>query len=84
MSFADISLLIYSGRSISIALSTSLSAFYNIILFEKITCFYVLFSEDLTLFNEEDKRAYRDAHFETDLKNAYDLGCGIAAKAKSI
>ena len=39
---------------------------------------------DLTLFNEEDKRAYRDAHFETDLKNAYDLGCRIAAKAKSI
>ena len=39
---------------------------------------------DLTLFNEEDKRAYRDAHFENDLKNAYDLGCRIAQKAKSI
>ncbi|MBQ3686066.1 MAG: flavodoxin family protein [Candidatus Methanomethylophilaceae archaeon] len=39
---------------------------------------------DITLFNEEDKRAYRDSHFETDLKNAYDLGCRIAEKAKSI
>jgi len=37
---------------------------------------------DLTLFNEEDKRAYRDSHFETDLKNSYELGVRIAKKAK--
>jgi hypothetical protein len=37
---------------------------------------------DITLFNEEDKRAYRDSHFEGDLKKAYDLGCRIAERAK--
>ncbi len=36
---------------------------------------------DITLFNEEDKRAYRDSHFETDLKNSYELGVRIAKKA---
>lgn len=39
---------------------------------------------DVTLFDEKEKRKYRDSHFETDLKNAYDLGCRIAEKAKSI
>ena len=39
---------------------------------------------DANLFKEEDKRAYRDSHFEIDLKNAYDLGCRIAEKARSI
>lgn len=28
---------------------------------------------DFNLFDEADKRAYRDAHFETDLENAYQL-----------
>ncbi len=39
---------------------------------------------DITLFDEEEKRAYRDANFENDLKNAYDLGRRIAEKAKSV
>ncbi len=39
---------------------------------------------DANLFSEEVKREYRDTHFEIDLKNAYDLGCRIAAKAKEI
>lgn len=39
---------------------------------------------DLTLFDEEAKRAYRDSHFEKDLQSAYDLGCRIAQKAKSL
>lgn len=29
---------------------------------------------DFNLFDEEVKRAYRDEHFETDLKNAFQLG----------
>jgi multimeric flavodoxin WrbA len=37
---------------------------------------------DVTLFDEEKKRRYRDSHFETDLKNAYDLGRRIAERAK--
>ena len=37
---------------------------------------------DITLFNEEDKRAYRDSRFEGDLKKAYELGCRIAERAK--
>lgn len=39
---------------------------------------------DITLFDENAKREYRDAHFENDLKSAYDLGCRIAQRAKSI
>lgn len=32
--------------------------------------------------NEEDKRAYRDEHFESDLKAAYELGKRLVQKAK--
>lgn len=39
---------------------------------------------DINLFNEEDKRKYRDEHFETDLKNAYDMGKRIAEEALRI
>ncbi len=39
---------------------------------------------DITLFDENAKREYRDTHFENDLKAAYDLGCRIAKKAKSL
>lgn len=39
---------------------------------------------DLTLFDESAKRAYRDSHFETDLRNAYELGRRIAERAKSV
>ncbi|MBR6205350.1 MAG: flavodoxin family protein [Candidatus Methanomethylophilaceae archaeon] len=39
---------------------------------------------DITLFDEEEKRAYRDSRFESDLKNAFELGCRIAKRAKSL
>ena len=39
---------------------------------------------DVNLFDEEAKRNYRDTHFETDLKRAYDLGKRIGEKAKTI
>lgn len=29
---------------------------------------------DFNLFSEEEKRKYRDEHYETDLRNAYELG----------
>ena len=37
---------------------------------------------DFNLFSEEDKRKYRDEHFETDLKNAYELGKRLVKKAE--
>lgn len=37
---------------------------------------------DMNLFNEEEKRAYRDAHFEEDLEAAYQLGVRLAEEAK--
>ena len=39
---------------------------------------------EFNLFDEEEKRAYRDAHFEEDLQNAYDLGVRIAKRAAEI
>ncbi len=35
----------------------------------------------MTLFTEEEKRAYRDAHFATDLANARALGQRLVEKA---
>ena len=34
----------------------------------------------MTLFTEEEKRAYRDAHFATDLANARALGLRLVEK----
>ena len=31
---------------------------------------------------EEDKRQYRDAHWQTDLQNAYELGKRLVGMAK--
>ena len=39
---------------------------------------------DMTLFNEEDKRQDRDAHFEEDLEKAYQLGLSIGKKTRQI
>jgi hypothetical protein len=36
---------------------------------------------DFNLFSEEDKRKYRDEHFDTDLQNAYELGKRLVIKA---
>ena len=36
----------------------------------------------MTVFKEEDKRKYRDEHFETDLQNAYELGKRLVKKAE--
>lgn len=36
-----------------------------------------------TLFSEEDKRAYRDAHFAEDLQRAKDLGKRLVEKARA-
>lgn len=36
----------------------------------------------MTVFKEEDKRKYRDEHFDTDLKNAYDLGKRLVGKCQ--
>ena len=36
---------------------------------------------DITLFSEEEKRAYRDAHFATDLANARALGKRLVERA---
>lgn len=36
---------------------------------------------DFNLFSEEEKRKYRDEHFDTDLQNAYDLGKRLVEKA---
>ena len=36
----------------------------------------------INLFNEKEKAKYRDEHFETDLKNAYELGKHLVMKAK--
>ena len=37
---------------------------------------------DFNLFSEEEKRRYRDEHFETDLKNAYELGKRLVQKCQ--
>ena len=37
---------------------------------------------DFNLFSEEDKRRYRDEHWQTDLQNAFDLGKRLVEKAK--
>ena len=39
---------------------------------------------EFNLFDEAEKRAYRDAHFEEDLQAAYDLGVRIAKRAAEI
>jgi multimeric flavodoxin WrbA len=39
---------------------------------------------DANLFDEEEKRAYRDSHFEIDMRNAYELGRRVAERAKRI
>lgn len=39
---------------------------------------------DFNLFSEEDKRKYRDEHFDIDLENAYKMGVSLAKKAKEI
>lgn len=36
----------------------------------------------MTVFNEEEKRKFRDAHFGTDLKNAYELGKRLVGNRK--
>lgn len=36
---------------------------------------------DFNLFSEEDKRRYRDEHFDIDLHNAFELGQRLVAKA---
>ena len=36
----------------------------------------------MTVFKEEDKRKYRDEHFDTDLKNAYELGKRLVGKCQ--
>ena len=36
----------------------------------------------MTMFKEEDKRQYRDAHWQTDLQNAYELGKRLVGMAK--
>ena len=38
---------------------------------------------DFNLFREEDKRRYRDEHFEIDLQNAFDLGKRLTEKAEA-
>lgn len=38
---------------------------------------------DAGMFSEAEKAQYRDEHFGTDLKNAYDLGKRLAEKAKA-
>jgi hypothetical protein len=37
----------------------------------------------MTLFSEEDKRAWRDAHFQADLQSARDLGVRLVERAKT-
>ena len=39
---------------------------------------------DFTLFDEADKRKYRDEHFSIDLQNAFDLGKRLVEKAKVV
>lgn len=36
---------------------------------------------DFNLFSEEDKRKYRDEHYDIDLQNAYELGKRLVQKA---
>ena len=36
----------------------------------------------MTVFKEEDKRKYRDEYFDTDLKNAYELGKRLVGKCQ--
>ena len=37
---------------------------------------------DFNLFSEEDKRKYRDEHYDIDLQNAYELGKRLVEKAE--
>lgn len=37
---------------------------------------------DFNLFSEEDKRKYREEHFDTDLQNAYELGKRLVKMAE--
>ena len=37
---------------------------------------------DFNLFSEEDKRKYRDEHYDLDLKNAYELGVRLVEKCR--
>ena len=34
------------------------------------------------LFSEDDKRKYRDEHYDLDLKNAYELGVRLVEKCR--
>lgn len=36
----------------------------------------------MTMFKEEDKRKYRDGHWQSDLQNAYELGQRLVVKAQ--
>ncbi len=36
----------------------------------------------MTMFKEEDKRKYRDGHWQSDLRNAYELGQRLVVKAQ--
>lgn len=47
------------------------------------TCQFADYSRyDMNIFNEEEKRAYRDAHFATDLAHASALGKRLVEKAR--
>jgi hypothetical protein len=37
---------------------------------------------DFNAFSEEDKRKYRDEHYDIDLKNAYELGKRLVQKVQ--
>lgn len=37
---------------------------------------------DFNLFSEEDKRKYRDEHFDIDMQNAYELGKRLVEKSR--
>jgi len=39
---------------------------------------------DINLFDEEEKRKYRDAHFEEDLQKAYEMGKRLAQETLEI
>lgn len=39
---------------------------------------------DINLFNEGEKRKYRDEHFETDLEKAYEMGKNLVEKVREL
>lgn len=47
----------------------------NALIFDQLQHGYYDYSRyAINMFKEEDKAAYRDAHFQIDLQNAFDLG----------